>query len=389
MKLSKLWATLFGSAGPVAPSLGALLQSETEEPGGPDRTERLGPLAPIPSDSDRPQENSSALRIGESHPNCDDDLIQAAISGDAEEAATALGRGADANAVNEGGNSALQLAARYGHVEVVRTLVRMGAALDAANSAGDTALRWAESGLSRAYEDEDEEYKERFLQVIAVLNASDSGRPRMFEPGASVGELLGEIVKHLTAGAEPSAIEEQLISDLDIPQDVAAEMIASGSQLAAAVTSRVLQHTIDQPHGPIPPISGGSYTEEELVQLESFEVPLPSGDGRCSDNDCPCPAPGTLIPHGSGFLYIDEAAVEFRSDARTAAALEEKGQRIQAEWASRGVTHLIDPQAYRAILVCEQGARRRGLDLGVAAEDARLAWSQGRAPLRPTPKGAS
>lgn len=37
------------------------------------------------------------------------------------------------------------------------------------------------------------------------------------------------------------------------------------------------------------------------------------------------------------------------------------------------------------ILVCEQGARARGLDLEVAAADAKYWWETGLAPLRATP----
>ncbi len=37
------------------------------------------------------------------------------------------------------------------------------------------------------------------------------------------------------------------------------------------------------------------------------------------------------------------------------------------------------------ILVCEQGAKLRGIDLKVAADDAKRWWETGKAPLRPTP----
>jgi len=37
------------------------------------------------------------------------------------------------------------------------------------------------------------------------------------------------------------------------------------------------------------------------------------------------------------------------------------------------------------ILVCEQGARLRGIDMKVAADDAKRWWETGKVPLRPTP----
>ena len=38
------------------------------------------------------------------------------------------------------------------------------------------------------------------------------------------------------------------------------------------------------------------------------------------------------------------------------------------------------------VFLCEQGARRRGLDLRVAAADAEYVFKSGWCPLRPTPK---
>lgn len=77
--------------------------------------------------------------------------------------------------------------------------------------------------------------------------------------------------------------------------------------------------------------------------MKYFEGDVLLGDAVCSDNNCPCP--NTPIPRGTGYLYIDEALVRFRSkypkildaqipdgslrqanahapDARTAAALD-------------------------------------------------------------------
>jgi hypothetical protein len=38
------------------------------------------------------------------------------------------------------------------------------------------------------------------------------------------------------------------------------------------------------------------------------------------------------------------------------------------------------------VLVCQQGAELRRIDMEVAAEDAKRWWETGKVPLRPTPK---
>jgi hypothetical protein len=117
-------------------------------------------------------------------------------------------------------------------------------------------------------------------------------------------------------------------------------------------------------------------------QLEYFEVDRPDGDGRCSDNDCPCPSPGTRLSRGRGYLIISEACVEFRRDARTLEESRIKAERIQGQgihFVARGVG-VVTP-----VLCCDQSPRLRVLNKEVAADDAAYWWKTGRAPLRPTP----
>lgn len=127
------------------------------------------------------------------------------------------------------------------------------------------------------------------------------------------------------------------------------------------------------------------YSESELQELSCFQVNLPKGDGRCSDNACPCSAPGTAIAQGSGYLYVSPQCEDFRADARSDEQLRKKVAALEQD--PGDVKFMFDtcPHFFRAILVCEVGARARGLDLAVAAEDAKIAWSLGRAPLRATP----
>lgn len=116
--------------------------------------------------------------------------------------------------------------------------------------------------------------------------------------------------------------------------------------------------------------------------MDYFEVPeaLPGQDGICSDNDCPCGFPGATIPRGSGYIYISEAVVDFRRDARSVREAEQKMARMQQR-----MNVVFGQNVVTATLMCEQGARKRGLDLEVAAADARHWWDTGMVPLRATP----
>ena len=119
--------------------------------------------------------------------------------------------------------------------------------------------------------------------------------------------------------------------------------------------------------------------------MDYFEVPTPLGDGFCSDRACPCP--GVKIPRGSGYLYISEQVVDFRRDALTIQEMAEKMARIERELEREtGVDMtVLSPRWATGILVCEQGAKLRGLDLEVAAADAKHWWETGLMPLRATP----
>jgi len=115
-----------------------------------------------------------------------------------------------------------------------------------------------------------------------------------------------------------------------------------------------------------------------------FECDVPPGDGRCSDKACPCPE--VLIPRGTGYLYIDQEIIDFRKqhprldDANTAMK-----EIIDQRFERTGTTNYIARFRIVPILVCEQGAKLRNLDLETAAQDARHWWNTGLVPLRATP----
>jgi len=121
--------------------------------------------------------------------------------------------------------------------------------------------------------------------------------------------------------------------------------------------------------------------------MDYFECDVPSGDGRCSDNSCPCPE--VIIPRGTGYLYIEQRLVYFRhqyptlESARRAMQQEHEQQRANL---GGGVTgfYRLGP-----ILVCEQGAKLREIDLEVAAADAKHWWETGQVPLRATPRAGT
>ncbi|MBI3609769.1 MAG: HEAT repeat domain-containing protein [Nitrospirae bacterium] len=124
----------------------------------------------------------------------------------------------------------------------------------------------------------------------------------------------------------------------------------------------------------------GQNQEEYL--MESFEVQMPKDDGLCSDDDYSCGWPGATIPRGTGYLYITQGVVDFRKDARSIKEVEKKIERVKTRL---NANVMFSPGTATPILLCEQGARKRRIDLKVASADAKRAWNTGKAPLRATP----
>ena len=113
-----------------------------------------------------------------------------------------------------------------------------------------------------------------------------------------------------------------------------------------------------------------------------FECSRPTGDGTCSDNECPCGLPGTTLQRGSGYLYISKEVVDFRRDARTEAEATAKIASIEQQ---SGIVITNPNSLASAILICKQAALKRGIDLEIASRDASHWWETGEVPLRPTP----
>ncbi len=119
-------------------------------------------------------------------------------------------------------------------------------------------------------------------------------------------------------------------------------------------------------------------------QIEYMEVPRPDDHGLCSDDECPCNPFGVPIPRGEGYIYISHHIVDFRKDCLTVREALNKIQRIVNGMGGGAST--ASPGVFSPILVCEKGAKKRGLYLKIAAADARHWWKTGFVPLRPTPK---
>lgn len=88
--------------------------------------------------------------------------------------------------------------------------------------------------------------------------------------------------------------------------------------------------------------------------MQYFPWGRPRADGKCSDRECPCPPPGTPLPRGTGYLFVEKPG-----------------------------------DSWRATLMCKMGAMKRNLDLGIAAADAEHWWATGEAPCRATPLAKS
>ena len=129
-----------------------------------------------------------------------------------------------------------------------------------------------------------------------------------------------------------------------------------------------------------------SYKKKQDIGLATNRTVYFEGGGNnngiymCSDDLCPCSGTKQLKPGKSAYLYISEGVVERRS---TTITLKEMEERITA---SSQANHIVvGPGTWNPILVCKQAAKRMGLDLKVASDDASNWLKTGMCPLRPTP----
>jgi hypothetical protein len=98
---------------------------------------------------------------------------------------------------------------------------------------------------------------------------------------------------------------------------------------------------------------------QEATAVEYFSFATPSGTVTCGDGECTCSK--DPIPSGTGYLYVSNLIVREHRD---------NGGKIKTQ----------------PVLLCREAAKRRDLDLEVAAEDAAHWWGTGSVPLRATPR---
>ena len=82
---------------------------------------------------------------------------------------------------------------------------------------------------------------------------------------------------------------------------------------------------------------------------------------------------------------MSQEVVDFRKDARSIEAAQAKENRVRMQSQDMDEAAAVMHGMTTAVLLCEDAARRRGLDLEVAAADARRWWETSGAPLRATP----
>ncbi|MBM93125.1 MAG: hypothetical protein CMF51_00005, partial [Legionellales bacterium] len=129
-------------------------------------------------------------------------LIQAAESGDIDQARNALNRGASVNAINEtNGDAALILGALNGHKNIVDVLIAHDVSLDVQDQNGDTALMWAVGcahksiveALINAGADVNARSKNGLTALTWAVKNSDEDLVKLFiDQGAQLGSSVEE-----------------------------------------------------------------------------------------------------------------------------------------------------------------------------------------------------
>lgn len=117
--------------------------------------------------------------------------------------------------------------------------------------------------------------------------------------------------------------------------------------------------------------------KQQTKEPVMMECPPFSGQASCSDDECPCS--NTTMPPAKGYLWIKPEVAGTRMKCLSLPSL-------QGHMTASGIAGIDEiRRRYLPIVVCEQGAKRRNLDLAVAASDYTCWVKTGKAPCRPTP----
>jgi hypothetical protein len=204
-----------------------------------------------------------------------------------------------------------------------------------------------------------------------LMAAVTIGKHEIIGPLMALGADINAARKHLALGGR----RLDGFTEFVIAQHLQDEDMASKAAAAPLSAKDADKSKADHPTETIPDSDKAEYYQE---------TPLPTSPGKCSDSQCPCT--DTKLLHGQGYLYISPDAVEFMRDCRTSVDLGAKMGRVAI---ARDMDVAIEMGTLRwkfqPILICEQAAKNRGLNLDVAANDARLWWGTGKVLRRATP----
>ena len=117
--------------------------------------------------------------------------------------------------------------------------------------------------------------------------------------------------------------------------------------------------------------------------LKYFEVPTSrSGLFLCSDSICNCGDMGKQLNKSNAYLYVSQEVVDFRSDCLTWGEASDKMNRVAENL--KAIVY-FDAGLAVPLLICDDAAKHRNLDLKISNEDAKYAMAKGKVALRVSP----
>jgi hypothetical protein len=115
-----------------------------------------------------------------------------------------------------------------------------------------------------------------------------------------------------------------------------------------------------------------------------FEFPFSKSKRfSCSSQSCQGQRAETLQPGRTGYLYISPLVVMMRADSLTLRELDDKLENLISSFGSQELGAIDD--AFPR-LICQECAKKLGLNLRVSLRDAKIWAKKSEVPLRPTPR---
>jgi len=296
-------------------------------------------------------------------------IMVAAANGDLNTVKLLLENSADPNAQDREGWTALRVSCDKGHDRITALLCKSGADVNFKNKGGWTPL------MDSVCKNHIKCVKYLLDNGTDVNHRENAGQTALM---LAVDLELDNIVKLLLeSGADKNIKNVNGISALSIAE------FHKNDEICALLN----QTNATQPH--VGDVKSKKVTKKckpaEATRghqdIAYFQAPSPFSPATCSDDECPCD--DVVIHNGEGYVYISPEMVEFRKDCLTN---EEFTNKLTMKFGTSllfgpGVKNTIYP-----VIMCEQAARKRNLDLAIARKDAKHWWSHNQLPLRVTPK---